>query len=96
MEAIPRDVPKPLVGFNILSVMRIDIVTCVITARRRRLILDLISFGAKAIIFLLDDTSDQVLASSAHCWLGRETESFLVVLWYNQSGYSNKMREWKE
>lgn len=90
------DVPKPLVGFNILSVMRIDIVTCIITARRRRLILDLIPFGAEAIIFLLDDASDQVLASSAHCWLGREPESFFVVLWFNQSGCSNKVREWKK
>lgn len=82
MQTIPLDVSKPFVPLDVFSIMWMDVPTSVVLigARSRSLVIRLIAFRAKAVVFFLDDASDKILASSTDYRLWGEYKGFLVLL----------------
>lgn len=82
MHSIPLNVFKPFVRFDVLSVMRIHIAASIVFVlmRCRMWPLYSVSLRTQAIIFLLDDTSYQILTSLANDWLVREAKGRLMML----------------
>lgn len=82
MQAVPLYISEPLMTLDIFGIVRINIATGIVLVLMSAggLIVYFVSFGAKTMIFLLDDTSDEVLASLADQWLIGKAEGRLVIL----------------
>lgn len=82
MQAVPLHISEPLMTLDIFGIIRINIATSIVLALMSagELIVYFVSFGAKTMIFLLDDISDEVLASLADQWLIGKAEGRLMIL----------------
>lgn len=79
MKTIPRNVFEPFMCLDVFSVIGIDITTRIILVTTNRMIFGFVAFGAKPILFILDDTSDKILASLADQWFMRERKGLFVL-----------------
>lgn len=81
MYAIPLNIAEPLMGLDILRIIWVNITTSIvlIPTSRRGCISRLISSTAQAMFLLLNDTSDEILASSADRRSVRKLESRLMT-----------------
>jgi hypothetical protein len=79
---IPLNVPEPLVGFDLFSIISVYTTTCMVLVATGTgsMIFTLIAFRAKPVILLLDYASDEILTSPTDGGLGREGERGLMVL----------------
>jgi len=82
VHSIPRDVSEPLVSLDFFGIIRIHATTSdvLVVTRARAMIFGLVTLGTKAMVLLLDYTSDEILTSPADGWLGREGKCRLVAL----------------